>query len=80
LLYFGVQEPKATTHTATAEEKARLSSSQLKTVVVVVDMQNDYSNITKCETSRCALAQLRGLTTRHWVRADLLEIWLVHQV
>ena len=59
LLYFGVEEPKTTPRPATQSEKDRLwsrmnaASPRLKTVVVVVDMQNDYSASSEAPT-RCA--------------------------
>lgn len=60
LLYFGVKEPRTTPRPATQSEKDRLfarmeaASPPLKTVVVVVDMQNDYSTSSEAPTTRCA--------------------------
>ena len=61
LLYFGVKEPRTTPRPATQSEKDRLfarmeSASLLKTVVVVVDMQNDYSTSSEAAATRCAPA------------------------
>ncbi len=68
LLYFGVEVPQATTQAATAEERARLmSTDRIKTVAVVVDMQNDYDLRGECAATRCAFgaaALARGGPTR----------------
>ena len=58
LLYFGVEERKTKPILATQSEKDRLiprneaGSPPLKTVVVVVDMQNDYSTSSESTTTQ----------------------------
>ena len=68
LLYFGVEVPQATTQAATAEERARLMrTDRIKTVAVVVDVQNDYDLNGECAVTRCAFgaaAWARGGPTR----------------
>jgi hypothetical protein len=68
LLYFGVEVPQATTQAATAEQRARLmSTDRIKTAVVVVDVQNDYDLTGECAATRCAFgaaAWARGGPTR----------------
>jgi hypothetical protein len=83
LLYFGVEEQKEPPKPATLSETNRLFAVKhaidrglvppLKTVVVVVDMQNDYSTSSKNDATRCARYSVPPL---HHASASVAHILL----
>jgi hypothetical protein len=87
LLYFGVEKRRVKPKSATEFEERRLEATKiardlcphcqsppLKTCVVVVDMQNDYSKSSESEETRCAQPAVQAvapLTPVRWTAVSV---------